>query len=105
MAYRSNYPMLGGVMATAGNLVFAGEFDGQFSAFNATTGERLWHFQMGAGVNASPITYMVGGRQYVAVAAGGNAANGNNVLMEKLGFHFGDGITIFALGSSALTAN
>jgi alcohol dehydrogenase (cytochrome c) len=102
--YHSNYPMLGGVMVTAGNLVFAGEFDGQFSAFNATTGEKLWHFQMGSGVNASPVTYMVNGRQYVAVAAGGNAANGNNILMEKLGLHFGDTIAIFALSNQKMAA-
>jgi len=95
--YHSNYPMLGGVMVTGGNLVFAGEFDGNFNAFNATTGEKLWSFQMGSGVTASPVTYMVNGRQYVAVAAGGNAANGNNILMAKLGLNFGDEVAIFAL--------
>ena len=89
--------MLGGVMVTGGNLVFAGEFDGNFNAFNATTGEKLWSFQMGSGVTASPVTYMVNGRQYVAVAAGGNAANGNNILMAKLGLNFGDEVAIFAL--------
>ena len=103
--YHSNYPMLGGVMTTAGNLVFAGEFDGQFSAFNATTGEKLWHFQMGAGVNASPVTYMVDGRQYVAVAAGGNAANGNVILMQKEGLNYGDEIAIFAVSPRSLAAN
>jgi alcohol dehydrogenase (cytochrome c) len=103
--YHSDYPMLGGVMVTAGNLVFAGEFNGQFNAFNATTGEKLWHFQMGAGVNASPVTYMVDGTQYVAIAAGGNAANGNNILMEKLGLHFGDEIGIFAVNTHAAVAN
>lgn len=103
--YHSNYPMLGGVMATAGNLVFAGEFDGQFSAFNAATGEKLWHFQMGAGVNASPVTYMVDGRQYVAVAAGGNAANGNVILMQKEGLNYGDEIAIFAVSPRSLAAN
>jgi hypothetical protein len=41
----------------AGNLVFAGQLDGQFNAFNATTGQKLWHFLMGAGVMASPVTY------------------------------------------------
>jgi alcohol dehydrogenase (cytochrome c) len=95
--YHSDYPMLGGVLATAGNLVFAGELDGEFDAFNAATGQKLWHFKMGAGVAAPPITYRVNGKQYVAVAAGGNAANGNPILMEKLGFHFGDTIGIFAL--------
>jgi len=95
--YHSDWPMLGGVLVTGGNLVFAGEFDGNFNAFNATTGERLWHYQMGAGVNASPVTYAVNGRQYVAVAAGGNAANGNNILMKKAGLGFGDSLVIFAV--------
>jgi PQQ-dependent dehydrogenase (methanol/ethanol family) len=95
--YHSNYPMLGGVAVTAGNLLFAGEFDGNFKAFNAQSGQELWHFQMGSGVCAPPITYRVNGKQYVAVAAGSNTANGNDILMKKLGFHFGDQIGIFAL--------
>ena len=72
---------------TAGNLVFAGDMDGQFNAFNATTGEKL--FQMGSGVMASPVIFEVNGTQYLAAAAGGNAANGNNVLMKELGLNFG----------------
>ncbi|MGH7042374.1 MAG: pyrroloquinoline quinone-dependent dehydrogenase, partial [Acetobacteraceae bacterium] len=103
--YHSNYPMLGGVMTTGGNLVFAGEFNGDFDAFNATTGQKVWHFNMGAGVTASPVTYMVNGRQYVAVAAGGNAANGNVVLMKKLGINYGDEIGIFAVSPHALMTN
>lgn len=100
--YHSDYPLLGGLLVTAGNLLFSGEFDGNFDAFNATTGEKLWQYPMGAGVNASPVSYMVNGRQYVAVAAGGNAANGNNVLMEKLGLNFGDSIVIFAVRPPAV---
>ena len=83
--YKSDAPMLGGVLTTAGNLVFAGEMNGDFNAFNAKTGEKLWHFNLGSGVNAPPITYRVNGKQYIAVAAGGNAANGNNVLMKEQG--------------------
>jgi PQQ-dependent dehydrogenase (methanol/ethanol family) len=103
--YHSDYPMLGGVLTTGGNLVFAGEFNGDFDAFNATTGQKLWHFQMGSGVTATPVTYSVNGRQYVAVAAGGNAANGNNVLMKKLGLHFGDEIGIFSVNPQSSLAN
>jgi alcohol dehydrogenase (cytochrome c) len=95
--YKSDLPMLGGVLTTAGNLVFAGEMNGDFNAFNATTGEKLWHFNLGAGVNAPPITYSVNGKQYIAVAAGGNAANGNNVLMKELGLNFGNAVGIFAV--------
>ncbi len=95
--YKADEPMLGGVLATAGNVVFAGEMNGDFDAFNAATGQKLWHFNLGAGVNAPPITYRVDGKQYIAVAAGGNAANGNPVLMKEKGQNFGNAIGIFAM--------
>ncbi len=95
--YKSDGPMLGGVLTTAGNLVFSGEMNGDFDAFNAETGKKLWHFNLGSGVNAPPITYRVNGKQYIAVAAGGNAANGNPVLMKQRGWNFGDTVGIFAL--------
>jgi len=60
-------------LATAGDILIAGQSDGLFVALDAETGERLWRFQCGAGVNAPPVTYEVNGRQYVAVAAGGNS--------------------------------
>jgi glucose dehydrogenase len=81
-------PLLGGVLATAGDVLFTGEGSGSFSAFHARTGERLWQFNCGAGVNAPPITYQVGGKQYVAVAAGGNAI---------FGFKQGAAVIAFAL--------
>lgn len=95
--YKSDDPMVGGVLTTAGNLVFAGELNGDFDAFNATTGQKLWRLNLGSGVNAPPITYRVNGKQYIAVAAGGNAANGNIVLMKSQGLNFGDALAIFAL--------
>jgi PQQ-dependent dehydrogenase (methanol/ethanol family) len=61
----------GGTLATAGGLVFMGESDGWFRAYDAATGEVLWSFFCGAGVDASPITYELDGRQYIAVPAGG----------------------------------
>jgi PQQ-dependent dehydrogenase (methanol/ethanol family) len=97
--YKSEYPMIGGVLATASNLVFAGEMDGYFDAFNAASGAKLWHFNLGAGVNASPITYRVKGVQYVAVAAGGNSGNGNSRLAAMRGHtSAGDVVAIFAVG-------
>ena len=81
-------PLLGGVLATAGNVVFSGEGNGHFSAFDARTGERLWQFNCGAGVNAPPVSYEIGGRQYVVVAAGGNAI---------FGFKQGEAVFAFAL--------
>jgi quinohemoprotein ethanol dehydrogenase len=63
---------IAGSLATAGGLVFVGEGSGTFDAFDARTGQTLWQFQTGDGVNAPGITYAVNGRQYVAVGSGGN---------------------------------
>ncbi len=81
-------PLIGGVLATAGNLVFNGEANGWFKAYDAHTGKELWRYNCGAGVNAPAVSYMVGGKQYVAVAAGGNnqidAKRGNSVFVFAL---------------------
>jgi PQQ-dependent dehydrogenase (methanol/ethanol family) len=81
-------PLIGGALATAGGLVFYGEGDGTFAAVNARTGKVIWHYGLGAGVNAPPVTYSVNGKQYVAVAAGGNF---------QLNYPLGDAVAIFAL--------
>jgi quinohemoprotein ethanol dehydrogenase len=60
----------GGTMATAGNLVFQGQADSKFNAYDARTGKLLWSFLAGAPVIAPPITYMAGGKQYVTVLTG-----------------------------------
>ena len=65
-------PMIGGILATAGGLVFSGEGNGKFAAYNSSDGKELWSFQAGAGVNAPPSSYAVGGKQYIVVGAGGN---------------------------------
>ena len=65
-------PMIGGILATAGGLVFTGEGNGRFRAYDATNGHVLWTFNAGAGVNAPPSSYMVDGKQYIVVGAGGN---------------------------------
>jgi PQQ-dependent dehydrogenase (methanol/ethanol family) len=66
-------PMIGGILATAGGLVFTGQGNGLFKAYDSGTGSELWSFQAGAGVNAPPSSYTVGGKQYIVVGAGGNA--------------------------------
>ncbi|HEX6940056.1 MAG TPA: PQQ-binding-like beta-propeller repeat protein [Longimicrobiales bacterium] len=81
-------PTSGGTLATAGDIVFVGQGTGTFDAFDAQTGALLWQFRAGAGVNGSPITYMAGGVQYVAVAAGGN---------YQLDTPRGDDLIVFAL--------
>jgi alcohol dehydrogenase (cytochrome c) len=65
-------PMIGGILATAGGLVFTGEANGWFKAYDSKSGKVLWSFNAGAGVNAPPSSYTVGGKQYVVVGAGGN---------------------------------
>jgi alcohol dehydrogenase (cytochrome c) len=64
------YPNYSGVLATAGNLVFAGHYDGTISAHDAKTLEEVWSFNVGTGINAPPITYSVNGKQYIAVLVG-----------------------------------
>ena len=81
-------PMIGGILATAGGLVFSGEANGRFRAYDASNGKVLWTFQAGAGVNAPPSSYAVGGKQYVVVGAGGNvqidAKRGNAIIAFTL---------------------
>jgi quinohemoprotein ethanol dehydrogenase len=60
----------GGTLATAGDLVFQGTGDGRFEAYDATSGKALWNFPTQAGVVAGPVSFAVGGKQYVAVMAG-----------------------------------
>jgi len=58
----------GGLIATAGGLIFFGNDDGSFSALDARSGQPLWHFPLGARWHSSPMTYTVDGKQYIAVA-------------------------------------
>jgi len=61
-----------GMLATAGGLVFTGDGNGYLIALDARTGKALWRFQTGGSVVAPPISYTIDGKQYIAVAAGGN---------------------------------
>ena len=85
---RTPLPMVGGALATAGDLVFAGESDGWFRAYNAENGQILWSFFAGAGVNAPPASYSVDGKQYIVVGAGGNNTmdfkTGNDIIAFTL---------------------
>lgn len=65
-------PMFGGILATAGGLIFTGEGSGEFSAYDSTTGKELWTYKTDAGVNAPASTYTLDNKQYVVVGAGGN---------------------------------
>lgn len=62
----------GGLLATAGGLLFSADDSGAFLALSAATGASLWHFQLNAAWHASPMTYAIDGVQFVAIAAGSN---------------------------------
>jgi PQQ-dependent dehydrogenase (methanol/ethanol family) len=81
-------PLIGGGLATAGGLFFFGEGNGHFNALDSKTGKKLWSFNCGAGANAQPVSYMVGGKQHVAMGCGGNT---------QLDFKRGNSVFVFSL--------
>jgi PQQ-dependent dehydrogenase (methanol/ethanol family) len=93
--YKSPQPMFGGVLATASDLVFAGEMNGDFSAFDARSGAKLWSHHFDKGVCSPAITYRVRGVQYLVVGANG-CRGGHVPLGSPL---YTDEVAIFALKS------
>ncbi|HEY6762080.1 MAG TPA: PQQ-dependent dehydrogenase, methanol/ethanol family [Baekduia sp.] len=94
--WRNDMPMCASVLATAGDLVFAGEPTGEFNALDARTGELLWQFQTGSGHHSSPTTYSIDGRQYIAVPVGwGSWLEG--FAPGMFGAPHGDALFVFAL--------
>ena len=90
-------PVLQRPFTTAGNLVFGGQVNGEYDAFDATTGQQVWSSKLDAGVAAPGMTYSVDGKQYVAIYAGGSTfAFEATVTGEK--FPHGDSLYAFALG-------
>jgi quinohemoprotein ethanol dehydrogenase len=77
-AWHAPSPVLegGGVLATAGNLVFHGRSDGIFAAYRATDGTKLWEFAAATGIMAPPVTYLVDGVQHVTVMVGWGGPDG-----------------------------
>jgi alcohol dehydrogenase (cytochrome c) len=63
-------PFMSGVLSTGGGLVFAGTPEGEFKAYDADSGKELWSYQTGSGIVGSPVTFVVDGKQYVAVPSG-----------------------------------
>jgi glucose dehydrogenase len=74
IAWQAKTPqiLIGGLVTTAGGLLFMGEGNGKFTARDVHDGALLWSFQTGAGVNAPPIVYRARGREFVAIASGGH---------------------------------
>lgn len=96
-------PANAGTMATAGDLVFEGNPQGAFQAFDARSGRPLWKFQAQTGVGGSPITYRIDGVQYVLVVsgAGGGFAVSSPFLDDKRAKPHGR-VLAFKLGGSAV---
>ena len=72
--YKNDAPLWGGVMTTAGGLVFFGTPEGEFLALDDETGETLWSFQTGSGIVGQPVTWEMDGEQYVSVVSGWGGA-------------------------------
>src|SRR5438034_5009536 len=90
---KTELPMMGGATATAGGLVFTGEGNGWFKAYDAKTGTVLWKFYCGAGVNAAPSVYELDGEQFIAVAAGGNF---------QISYPLGNSVFVFGLPKAGM---
>ena len=106
--WRAKYPVLdgAGVLATAGNLIFQGRADGIFAAYRATDGEPLWRFDAATGIMAPPVTYTVGGVQYVTVLAGWGGSSGlmNTPAVGAARSGFGRILTFALNGTARLDA-
>jgi quinohemoprotein ethanol dehydrogenase len=99
------HPWNGGVVSTAGNLVFQGTAMGEFAAYRADTGEKVWSAETQAGVLAAPISYEVDGEQYVAVEVGWGGAFGLAAGELALKSHSASNLPrmlVYKLGGSAM---
>src|SRR5205807_9701612 len=92
---KTEQPMMGGITSTAGGLVFTGEGNGWFKAYDAKTGAVLWQFYCGAGVNSAPSVFSVNGEEFIAVAAGGKF---------QLHYPLGDAGLVFGLPKASMQA-
>ncbi|MDG2001872.1 MAG: PQQ-binding-like beta-propeller repeat protein [Novosphingobium sp.] len=95
----------GGVMSTAGNLVFQGTAYGKFNAHDALSGEVVWSYDAGLGIIGAPMSYAVGTKQYVAILVGwgGSASVGSDVM--NVGWKYGANtrrLLVFALDGEAV---
>jgi PQQ-dependent dehydrogenase (methanol/ethanol family) len=101
--YKHAGPWNGGVLATGGNLVFQGSLIGEFAAYDAGNGERLWQFSAQTGIAAAPVSFSVNDQQHVAVAAGWGTffALAGGEMTASLGMKNISRILAFRLGGDA----
>jgi quinohemoprotein ethanol dehydrogenase len=105
-AWRVDFPaeFNGGTLTTDGNLVFQGLTNGQFNAFTADSGKKLWSFDAKLGVIAPPMTFEVNGKQYVSLLVGYGAGAGETEVVGNMGWKYGlqpRRLLTFALRGSA----
>ncbi|WP_020395097.1 methanol/ethanol family PQQ-dependent dehydrogenase [Thiolinea disciformis] len=104
---KNKAPLWGGVLTTAGNLVFTGTPEGYLKAFNAQTGEEVWKFQTGSGVVGCPVTWEQDGEQFVAVPSGWGGAVplwGGEVAKSIKNLNQGGSLWVFKLPNTATVA-
>lgn len=100
---KNETPLWGGVLTTAGNVVFTGTPEGYFKAFDAKTGKEVWKFQTGTGVVGCPVTWEMDGEQYVAVPSGWGGAVplwGGDVAKKVKHLNQGGALWVFKLSKS-----
>ena len=86
------------LVATGGGLIFGGDANGRFRAFDQKNGKVLWEMNLGAPVTGYPVTFAVGGRQYVAASTGPSLVTaGLNALTPELQPPNGSNLFVFAL--------
>ena len=98
--YPYKYVLLASVLATAGNLVFTGNPEGEFFALDARNGTKLWSFQTGAGHRGSAVSYSVNGRQYIATTTGWQQSIAGSLtaaLFPDQSWRGGSTLVVFAL--------
>ena len=106
--YKNKAPLWGGVMTTAGGLVFTGTPEGYLMAFDDETGEVLWKFNTGTGIVGSPITWEQDGEQWVAIVAGWGGAVplwGGEVAKAVKDINQGGTVWAFKLPKQMASAN
>jgi alcohol dehydrogenase (cytochrome c) len=97
--HRQRTPLVSSLLATAGGVVFAASLDRSFVAFDSATGEEVWRTELNSVGNSSPVTYTVGGEQYVAIVAGGGGplSSSSGLTPEIVGTPGGTTIWVFKL--------
>jgi quinohemoprotein ethanol dehydrogenase len=104
--WRQDYPTFwnGGILTTEGNLVFQGIETGEFAAYDAGTGKKLWSFDAQMGIVGAPISFVVDNKQYVSVLAGFGGSGGDGCCADKKiwSYQAPRRLLTFALGGSAM---